>query len=148
MHHVPLQGATVVKQARAYYMQNIALSQPNHMRLSPPTSTMGTVTLWFIASPKDVQKTCSKWMLWKFWKRQVADLNQISRWVHSFLNMFETTISQEIPLKKKLFNLVLVQRTQDSTLNRLNCRYGDVTELWNCLDVDCPILAATSDVTM
>lgn len=61
--------------------------------------------------------------------------------------MFETIISQEIPLKK-LFNLVLVQRTQDSTLNGLNRNYGDVTKLWNCLDVDCPILAATNDVTM
>lgn len=120
------------------------------MWLSPPTTTMGTVTPWFIISPKDVQKTCSKWMLRKFWKLQVVDLNQTSRRLHKYLNMFETIITQEIPLKKcqPLFFLVLVKRTQDSILNGQNYDCRDITKLWNSLDVDCTIWAAVNDVTL
>lgn len=134
----------------AYYMQNIALSHTNHMWLSPPTTTMGTVTPWFIISPNDVQKTCSKWMLRKSWKLQVVDLNQTSRRLHKHLNMFETIITQEIPLKKcqPLLFLVLVKRTQDSILNGQNYDCRDITKLWNSLDVDCTIWAAVNDVTM
>lgn len=103
-----------------------------------------------VIHPKDVQKTCSKWMLRKFWKLQVVDLNQTSRRLHKYLNMFETIITQEIPLKKcqPLFFLVLVKRTQDSILNGQNYDCRDITKLWNSLDVDCTIWTAVNDVTM
>lgn len=105
-------------------MQNIALSHTNHLWLSPPTTTMGSVTPWFIISPKDVQKTCSKWMLRKFWKLQVVDLNQTSRRLHKYLNMFETIITQEIPLKKVSASLFSCPGQEDSRF------YIEWSKLW------------------